>query len=134
MEYTRYDETFPRRTIPEVNAFAQAAFVFGLISIFTCMMFFISIPCGALAIIFALLSRKDQLALRGKAKKGLCLGVIGAVGSTAITVIMVAAAIKSMGGWESFLNEYINYYEQMTGMSVDDLSQTITIYAHSLFR
>lgn len=132
MEYTRYDAPQPRRPIYRVNAFAQASFVFGLLSVFTCMMFFISIPCGALAITFALLSRDNQQPLRGRARKGLWIGVIGALGSTIITCIMIVAAVKSVGGWEAFMNEFVNYYEQMTGISLDGSAQTTTIFIKNL--
>ena len=61
-----------------------AATVLGIISIFSFMMIYISVPLGALAIILALLSRGSEKRL-GKAKTAVSLGAAGILASCAIT-------------------------------------------------
>ncbi|MCR5785017.1 MAG: hypothetical protein K6G40_05165 [Eubacterium sp.] len=119
MEYTRYDEPEPKRDINRGNFFETAAFCCGLISIFSCMVFFISFIFGSLGITFALLSRTDKLPLRRKPKKGLLLSIIGMAGSLAIFIIMLMAVVKSMGGWDALIQEYMRYYNELYGDSYE---------------
>ena len=127
MEYTRYDEPEKRKEAARSNFFETAAFCCGLISVFSCMVVMISFPVGALGITFALLSRTDSAPLKIKPKKALILSVIGMIGSLCIFVIMMAAVIKSYGGWDAFVSEYMNYYEQITGQSLD-FTETLKIW------
>lgn len=46
----------------------------GMIALISCTCLYLSIPCGALAIIFATLSRGGQMRYSGKAQMGLILG------------------------------------------------------------
>ena len=56
-----------------------AALVLALISISTCTCIYLSIPLGALAVMFALLSKGGETTLNSKSKLALCLGIAGMV-------------------------------------------------------
>lgn len=56
-----------------------AAMTLGIISIVSCTCLYLAIPCGALAIILASLSRGGQMRYGAKAQVGLILGIIGIV-------------------------------------------------------
>lgn len=78
---------------PEMNirkrshALAFAALVFGIFSLLGGLVFYVSIPCGALAILFALLSRGNTR-LNGSQKASIALGAAGIISSTLITLFM----------------------------------------------
>ena len=64
-----------------------AAMTLGIISIVSCTCLYLAIPCGALAIILASLSRGGQMRYGAKAQVGLILGILGIVlAATLMTV------------------------------------------------
>ena len=121
MEFTGYDDNKRARSAEAQNGFTRAAFACGLISVFSCMLILVSVPVGSLGVVFALLSRTDRLPLRGRSKKALLLSLLGIVASTLIFILMVMMVVKSYGGWEPFIKEYIEYYETVTGQSWNTL-------------
>ena len=52
-----------------------AAFVLGIISILTCLFWYLAIPCGVLAIVFGAKSARALASRLGKA--GLIMGIVG---------------------------------------------------------
>ena len=56
-----------------------AAMTLGIISIVSCTCLYLAIPCGALAIILASLSRGGQMRYGAKAQVGLILGILSYV-------------------------------------------------------
>lgn len=77
-------EMKPRR---RSNALASASLVFGIFSLLGGLVFYISVPCGALAILLALLSRGNTR-LNGSQKASIALGAAGIIASTLITLFM----------------------------------------------
>ena len=65
-----------------------AALVLGIIAIVLCCIWYVSIPCGILALIFGILGRKSSK--KGMSIAGLVTGVIGMIISIVILVVLVA--------------------------------------------
>lgn len=90
------------------NGFATASFVLGIIGIATGCCVYTGIICGALAIIFAILSRGGEMTMSHKAKIGLILGIVGIVFGIIMFVIAIATVILQYGGFENYMNEIEN--------------------------
>ena len=97
---------FPRRPRKPVNYFELASWAFAVAALFSCMFFYISYICGALAIVFALLSRGGQMTFSRKSKAALFLGVFAIIFTTAITIGAVYFTIQEYGSLEAVLREY----------------------------
>lgn len=91
---------------PKPNGFATASFVLGILSLVISCCFFISIPLGTLAVLFAILSKGASSHITGRAKTGLWLGI----GGLALTILLTTVLI-SKSGWRNFTNEFYNYYD-----------------------
>lgn len=76
------------------NPMSTAAFSLGFISILTCSMFYIALPCGALAVICAILSH-GSMPMPKKSKTGLIFGICGMVVSAAVTVMAVRMVLTN---------------------------------------
>ncbi len=118
MDYQQNPYAPPRRV---VSGFETAALILGIISLVGCTCFYLSIPLGALAIIFASLSRGGNTKFGDLARIGLILGLLGIVISIGFTAVAVAKAYMTYGGWEGILREYAKY----TGYSYDELLQLL---------
>lgn len=99
------------------NSFETAAMLLGFASLVMCSCLYISIPTGALAIIFALLSRGKKMELGSKAKIGLILGIIGIVITIIFYIFALYIAIQEYGSLEALLRESC----EMAGYDYDTL-------------
>lgn len=94
-----------------------AALVLGIISLSTCTCLYTGIICGALAAIFASLSRGGQDRMSPRAKAGFWLGIAG-IGLTAILYIVAyIIAILQYGSLEGIFRAYCDMY----GIDFDSL-------------
>ncbi|MCC8051708.1 MAG: hypothetical protein LIP10_13830 [Clostridiales bacterium] len=101
------------------NTMATAALVLGVLSITLCSVFYVSLPCGAIAIICAILSR-DNRAMTGKGKAGIICGIIGMV----VTIFFTVSAFRYVLTTEDG-REYLQYYYRMyTGDYDFDVDET----------
>ena len=66
----------PRRPI---NYFEVASWAFAVAALFSCLFFYISYICAALAIVFALLSRGGQMQFSKKSKSAMFLGIFAII-------------------------------------------------------
>lgn len=66
-----------------------AAFVLGIISILTCLFWYLAIPCGVLAIVFGAKSARALASRLGKA--GLIMGIVG----VSLTVFIYLSIVMS---------------------------------------
>ncbi|MCI5855781.1 MAG: hypothetical protein MR016_00205 [Agathobacter sp.] len=96
-----------------------AATILGVISVTTCTCLYVSVACGGLAILLALLSKGGELTMSKSARLALYLGVAGLV----ITAITYAVTLYAIIGEYGSLEEYLRIYLQDYGMSLDDLGQ-----------
>ena len=98
-------------------AMTSAAMVLGVTSLATCTCLYVSVACGGLAILFALLSRGGEMTMSRNAKLACGLGVAG----LAVTIIMYAITFAVIIGTYGSLEEYLRVYLQDYGMSLDEL-------------
>lgn len=116
--YNSYETSaFQRRPRKPVNYFEVASWMFAVAALFSCLFFYISYICGALAIVFALLSRGGQMQFSKKSKAALILGIFAIIFTTAITVAAVYITIQEYGSLENVLREYCN----MLGYDFEEL-------------
>lgn len=87
-----------------------AAMVLGIISLATCSCLYISIVCGALAIILALLSRGGQNTFSTHAKIGLWLGIAGLILTVVLYATAFIVAFQTYGDLEGILKAYCDMY------------------------
>ncbi len=102
------------------NPMATAAVVLGVISLFTCLVFYISVPCGALAVLLAILSRGKN-PMPGKSKAGVVCGMIGMCLSVVITLASVWVVLTN-AQMRAYMENYLQYY---LGDSSFDLDQEL---------
>ena len=96
-----------------------AAMTLGIISIVSCTCLYLAIPCGALAIILASLSRGGQMRYGAKAQVGLILGILGIVLTAVIYISAFAFTLHEYGSLEGILKAY----SDMTGIDYNQLLQ-----------
>jgi hypothetical protein len=90
------------------NGLATAALVFAILSLLGGMIFYFSVPCAMLAILFALLSRGNGK-MFSRCKAAIVLGIVGAVSSIIMTVgtfylVLTDPTMKSQ--FEYLFNSY----------------------------
>lgn len=88
------------------NRFATASFVLGIIGIATGCCVYTSIICGALAVMFAFLSRGGEMTMNTKAKISVILGIVSIILGILIFVSALAIVISQYGSFDAYLNEY----------------------------
>lgn len=110
-EYTSYED---KRS----NGFTTASLVLGIVGIATGCCVYTGIICGALAVIFALLSRGGEKTMSAKAKAGLALGIVGIVSGILMLVAAFAVILTEFGSFDAYM-EY--YYELMSPYAINTL-------------
>lgn len=100
---------------------AIASMTLGMIALIGCTCLYLSIPCGALAIILATLSRGGQMRYSGKAQMGLILGAAAIILTTIVYVASFGLALAQYGSIDGILKAY----SDMTGIDYNDLIQQL---------
>lgn len=111
--YNPFENTQTFRQLPNItkkNTFATASVCLSVGAIISCSFFYCAYPLGALAILFALLSRGDQMHMNTKAKWGFFLGIAAIFLSTVITIGAVCIVLGEYGSFENALMEYCQLY------------------------
>ncbi|MCD7832905.1 MAG: hypothetical protein LUH00_02785 [Lachnospiraceae bacterium] len=116
-----YDDEYTYESRPgrKRGPMATAAIVLGILSITLSSIIYVALPCGAIAVICAILSR-DKHSMPGRSKAGMICGMIGMVATTVITVSAFRYVLTTDEG-RSYL-EY--YYRIYTGDYDFDLDET----------
>ncbi|MCD7813770.1 MAG: hypothetical protein LUH20_06925 [Lachnospiraceae bacterium] len=116
-----YDDEYTYESRPgrKRGPMATAAIVLGILSITLSSIIYVALPCGAIAVICAILSR-DKHSMPGRSKAGMICGIIGMVATTVITVSAFRYVLTTDEG-RSYL-EY--YYRIYTGDYDFDLDET----------
>ena len=99
------------------NGLATASLVLGIISLLSTTIFYIAVPCGALAILFALLSRGNGK-MYGKCKAAIVMGIAGGVSS----IIMIVGAFYMLMNDPEMLRDFeylFNLYTDELGLDYD---------------
>lgn len=94
------------------QSFETAALFLGGIAIATSCCIYSAIFCGALSIMFALLSRGGEMTLSYRGKTGLWLGIIGIV----VTVIFYAYSFYSAIHYYGGIDEMMQAFYSMSGL------------------
>lgn len=99
----------PPRVI-QLNMFEAASLVLGIGAIVSCTCFYGAYIMGAMAILFALLSRGGQMKMSTKARLGLILGIAAIILTTVVTIGALYISIEEYGSIENALREYCQMY------------------------
>ncbi len=102
------------------NPMATAAVVLGILSIVFSAVFYLALPCAAIAIICAILSR-DNRPLSGRGKAGIICGAVGIVVSLALTISAFYVVFTTEDG-RNYLQYYYEYY---TGDTETDINSVL---------
>lgn len=114
--YDDYSERLYRR-----SPMASASVIFGVLSLILGAVFYLALPCGALAVLFAILSR-TQRKLPGKSKAGLLLGTCGMLATVIITVSAMYYVLTTPAG-RNYLEQYYRYYTGDQNFRLEDLGE-----------
>lgn len=114
----------------EPNSMSTASLVMGIISLVLCCCFYVSIPLGALGILFAILSKGKDQTMSGRSKTGLGLSIAGLVLTILLTIGMLVANLTYMGseGFSRQMKEYMEYYNRGYYDGEDDIDDLLDRY------
>ena len=122
MQNQPYNNTFhqpgPNRRSERMEA---TAMTLGLIAILSCTCLYVSIPCGALAIILASLSRGGGMTYGSRAQLGLILGIVAVAATLFLYGVSFAVALLEYGSIEEILKASAD----MSGMDYNELMQQL---------
>ena len=109
----KYEPIDINKALPPTRGFSIASMVLGILSLITCCCVYTPILFGALAVVFALISRKKIGVLDGMSIAGLICGILGFVIGVSIIIYVNTpggqAAINSLTEeWERALEEAQN--------------------------
>ena len=93
---------------------ATSALILAIISLATSCCIYLSLVCGALAIILAHLSSPDEMTSHPFASIAKTLGTIGIIATVGITAAAFAVAIHEYGSFEALLEQYDDIYNSLT--------------------
>ena len=100
----------PNSRVIRLNMFEAASIFLAIGAVLSCAVFYGAYIMGALAILFALLSRGGQMKMSSKAKFGLIVGIFAIVLTTVVTIGSVYIAIEEFGSLENALREYCQIF------------------------
>lgn len=109
--------TRPRRK--PASSMAMASVTCAIIAILSVFTVFGALLFGALGIIFALLSRREDLTLERPAKYGLYVAIIALIISAAISVFSVVYTLREYGSFANFYQKYLYTLEENYGIELD---------------
>lgn len=101
----------PNNGAPASNGMATASLILGIVSLVFCFVAYLSIPCGILAIIFAVLAKKKiknnpeaNYGGGGAATGGMITGILGLLVALIIVIIaiMFVSAVVGAAGSQEF--------------------------------
>lgn len=89
------------------------------IALISCFFPYLSLPCGALAIIFATLSRGGQMQYGTKAQAGLIIGITALI----ITFVLYAFTFAFIYFVYGSVDAFMDAYSKMSGMNYQELME-----------
>ena len=104
-------------TISTINNMEVAALVLSIIAIASCSCIYVSIICGSLAMIFALLSKGGATSMSSMAMTSFWIAFAAVVITLIIYIGSFAAMLHEYGSIEGILKEYQN----LTGIVYNEL-------------
>lgn len=103
----------PKEVQKNKNGFCIASMVLGIIALVLCCVFYISIPCAIVAIVFGVIGLKAEK--KGMAIAGVITGSIGIVLAIAFVIFMFVFSFGMLGEYRDYLynNDYdYDYYDR----------------------
>ena len=98
------------------NRFAIASIVCGILSLIACCMGILSVPFGALGIIFAILSKRKGQSMSGMSTVGIWLSCVGMALGILFTIYSFYIVFNNPAMWE----EVNRIFESIYGMSIEE--------------
>lgn len=121
-DYNRYDYNDPRNfNNKRSQEMETASLVLGIIAIASCTCLNVSIICGSLSMLFALLSKGGASSMSSRAMFCFVLGLV----SVLITICFYTVSIVYMLHEYGSLSGILNAYSDMTGIDYNDLIEQI---------
>jgi predicted histidine transporter YuiF (NhaC family) len=120
MDYQYYGQENPYRppySDKRSSSMTTAAMILGVASLVTCTCLYVSVVCGGMAILLALLSKGGEMTLSHNAKLALGFGIAGLCATVLLYGISFATILQEYGSLEEYLKSYLQDY----GMSLEDL-------------
>ena len=111
--YQHYNP-YQQMPVPDKRSHSMelAALVCGILAILGCAVFYVSIICGALAILFAILSRGGERTCSTRANIGLGCGISGLILSVMIYGMTFTVLFASYGGPKNFYHTFQQYEKE----------------------
>lgn len=104
------------------SGMATASLVLGIASLASSYCLYLAMPCGALGMILALLSRGGTRKMDNQATVGLVLCACGLGFSILFTAFSFFITYQMYGGWDGIMREYMKLY------GVDSLEELYEIF------
>ncbi len=108
--YQEYPNHMPD---PHSQGFGIASIVLGIVGIATGCCAYPSIICGALAVLFALLSKGGTMTLSDRGRVGMILGVISLAIGVLMLVFSLIYMILTFGSFANYMKNYMDLLEQI---------------------
>lgn len=123
MEFREYQPNEKYYRPPVYNKRSQtmesAAMILSVLSVAMSSCIYISLICGALAMMFALLSKGGELTMSSRARIGFWLGAIG----IGLTIVLYVSAVMSILDQFGSLENYLRSTSEMYGIDFEELFQ-----------
>lgn len=116
-----YNQYGKPRENPRSEPMEYASLILGIVAFVGCTCIYLSLPCGAIAIILATLSRSGEMAYGSKAQAGLMLGIFALVFTVLLYGVSFAALLYEYGSIEGILDAY----SELAGMDYNELLQQL---------
>ena len=121
-DYNRYDYNDPRNfNNKRSQEMETASLVLGIIAIASCTCLNVSIICGSLSMLFALLSKGGASSMSSRAMFCFVLGLV----SVLVTICFYTVSIVYMLHEYGSLSGILNAYSDMIGIDYNDLIEQI---------
>lgn len=116
--YSSYNNgSYPVRK--KTSGFSIASLILGITSIVTCCFGILSIPLGALSILFAVLSRKKGTGMPGMSIAGICTSICGII----LGGFLLLYALEGLYN-PNFREQYLDpLYENAYGMDFEEFME-----------
>lgn len=121
-DYNRYDYNDPRNfNNKRSQEMETASLVLGIIAIASCTCLYVSIICGSLSMLFALLSKGGASSMSSRAMFCFVLGLVSVLITICFYTVLIVYMLHEYGS----LSGILNAYSDMTGIDYNDLIEQI---------